>query len=115
MRGEGGKKRVRGRNGGGRGLLFTLGVSRIEITSSPKADREEWLLIEWPECEDIDQILAFNVAGNDHFRKASHLTKLRWRIERDLSGSQTEVGLGHRRARLGRGFHHPAYAVHRAY
>jgi SRSO17 transposase len=68
---------------------------------------EEWLLIEWPkgEKEPIKYWLS-TLREEITFHRLVHLTKLRWRIERDYQELKQEVGLGHFEGRGWRGFHH---------
>src|ERR1700747_3046785 len=61
-----------------------------------------------------DQILAFNVAGNDHFWKASRSNQAALAHRARLSGSQTRGrARAFRRARLA-WLPPPRYAVHRS-
>ena len=57
---------------------------------------EEWLLIEWPDGEEKPtKYWLSTLRGNITFTRLVHLTKLRWRIERDYLELKQEIGLGH--------------------
>ena len=77
---------------------------------------EEWLLIEWP--LDDDEPMKFWLSTLDNnvgFAHLVHMTKQRWRIERDYLELKQEVGLGHFEGRGWRGFHHHATLCIAAY
>ena len=77
---------------------------------------EEWLLIEWP--LDDDEPMKFWLSTLDKnvgFAHLVHMTKQRWRIERDYLELKQEVGLGHFEGRGWRGFHHHATLCIAAY
>ncbi len=77
---------------------------------------EEWLLIEWPTGETEPTKYWLSTLAEDlTFRRLVHLTKLRWRIERDYQELKQEVGLGHFEGRGWRGFHHHATLCIAAY
>jgi SRSO17 transposase len=77
---------------------------------------EEWLLIEWPEGEEMPaKYWLSTLPKNISFHKLVDLTKLRWRIERDYQELKQEVGLGHFEGRGWRGFHHHATLCIAAY
>jgi SRSO17 transposase len=77
---------------------------------------EEWLLIEWPEGEEVPTKYWFATLPADiAFRQLVDTAKLRWRIERDYHELKQEVGLGHFEGRGWRGFHHHATLCIAAY
>ena len=77
---------------------------------------EEWLLIEWPEDEDKPtKYWLATLRANITFTHLVHMTKLRWRIERDYLELKQEIGLGHFEGRGWRGFHHHATLCIAAY
>ena len=70
---------------------------------------EEWLLIEWPEDErKPTKFWLSTLDATVTFTHLIHMTKMRWRIERDYLDLKQEVGLGHFEGRSWRGFHHHA-------
>ena len=83
---------------------------RVHVASSherPGKPSKEWLLIEWPECEDAPtKYWLSTLPSNITFRDLVDAAKLRWRIERDYEELKQEVGLGHYEGRGWRGFHH---------
>jgi SRSO17 transposase len=77
---------------------------------------DEWLLIEWP--LDEKEPMKFWLSTLDAtvtFAHLVHMTKQRWRIERDYLELKQEVGLGHFEGRGWRGFHHHATLCIAAY
>src|SRR5215468_2818450 len=77
---------------------------------------EEWLLIEWPEGEEVPTKYWFStLPANIGFRQFVDMVKLRWRIERDYHDLKQEVGLGHFEGRSWRGFDHHATLCIAAY
>ena len=77
---------------------------------------EEWLLIEWPEGEEVPTKYWFATFPADiAFSQLVDTAKLRWRIERDYQELKQEVGLGHFEGRSWRGFHHHATLCIAAY
>lgn len=70
---------------------------------------EEWLLIEWPEgdAEPLKYFLS-TLPVNTAIERLVHVTKMRWRIERDYRELKQEFGLGHYEGRNWRGLHHHA-------
>ena len=77
---------------------------------------EEWLLIEWPEDEEKPtKYWLSTLRENITFTHLVHVTKLRWRIERDYLELKQEIGLGHFEGRGWRGFHHHATLCIAAY
>lgn len=77
---------------------------------------EEWLLVEWPEDEDKPtKYWLSTLRENITFKHLVHMTKLRWRIERDYLELKQEIGLGHFEGRGWRGFHHHATLCIAAY
>jgi SRSO17 transposase len=77
---------------------------------------EEWLLIEWPEGEEVPTKYWFaTLPAGIAFRQLIDTAKLRWRIERDYQDLKQEVGLGHFEGRGWRGFHHHATLCIAAY
>jgi hypothetical protein len=77
---------------------------------------EEWLLVEWPECQaEPDHYWLATLSANISFKRVGDQTKLSWRIERDYLELTQEVGLGHYEGRGWRGFHHHASLCIAAY
>jgi SRSO17 transposase len=96
--------------------------ARIRVRPAHDRDRpieevpEEWLLIEWP--LDEKEPMKFWLSTLDAtvtFARLVHMTKQRWRIERDYLELKQEVGLGHFEGRGWRGFHHHATLCIAAY
>ncbi len=77
---------------------------------------EEWLLIEWPEGdgEPLKYFLS-TLPVNTAIERLVHVTKMRWRIERDYRELKQEFGLGHYEGRSWRGLHHHATLCIAAY
>lgn len=70
---------------------------------------EQWLMIEWPECEDAPTKYWLSTLPVDTPISALvDAAKLRWRIERDFQDLKQEIGLDHYEGRGWRGFHHHA-------
>jgi len=70
---------------------------------------EEWLLIEWPEGEDVPtKYWLSTLPGDTPITALVDTAKLRWRIERDFQDLKQEIGLDHYEGRGWRGFHHHA-------
>ena len=77
---------------------------------------QEWLLIEWPEDEKAPTKFWLSTLDETvTFVHLVHMTKLRWRIERDYLELKQEIGLGHFEGRGWRGFHHHATLCIAAY
>lgn len=77
---------------------------------------EEWLLIEWPEgATEPERYWLSTLPQDIDFTRLVHLSRLRWRIERDYQELKQEVGLGHFEGRGWRGFHHHATLCIAAY
>ena len=80
------------------------------------ARAEEWLLIEWPEGQQVPTKYWLSTLPQDMtLARLVELAKLRWRIERDYQELKQEVGLGHFEGRGWRGFHHHATLCIAAY
>lgn len=77
---------------------------------------EEWLLIEWPtgEAEPAKYWLS-TLPEDTPVERLVHVTKMRWRIERDYQDLKQAFGLGHFEGRGWRGFHHHASLCMAAY
>jgi SRSO17 transposase len=57
---------------------------------------EEWLLIEWPECEDAPtKYWLSTLPDTTPIATLVDTAKLRWRIERDFQDLKQEIGLDH--------------------
>jgi SRSO17 transposase len=77
---------------------------------------EEWLLIEWPlDDKEPMKFWLSTLNAKVTFAHLVHMTKQRWRIERDYLELKQEVGLGHFEGRGWRGFHHHATLCIAAY
>lgn len=77
---------------------------------------QEWLLIEWPDEEKAPTKFWLSTLDKTvTFAHLVHMTKLRWRIERDYLELKQEIGLGHFEGRGWRGFHHHATLCIAAY
>ena len=96
--------------------------ARVRVRSAHDRDAatqtvpEEWLLIEW--LDDEKAPTKFWLSTLDEsvtFAHLVHMTKLRWRIERDYLELKQEIGLGHFEGRGWRGFHHHATLCIAAY
>ena len=96
--------------------------ARVRVRSAHDRDvptetiKEEWLLIEWPDDEKAPtKFWLSTLDGTVTFTHLVHMTKLRWRIERDYLELKQETGLGHFEGRGWRGFHHHATLCIAAY
>ena len=96
--------------------------ARVRVRSAHDRDAatetipEEWLLIEWPEDEKAPTKFWLSTLDETvTFAHLVHMTKLRWRIERDYLELKQEIGLGHFEGRGWRGFHHHAKLCIAAY
>lgn len=101
--------------------------ARVRVRSAHDRDAptetipEEWLLIEWPEDEETPTKFWLSTLDKTvTFSHLVHLTKLRWRIERDYLELKQEIGpnlleTGHFEGRGWRGFHHHATLCIAAY
>jgi SRSO17 transposase len=68
---------------------------------------EEWLLMEWPTGETgPTKFWLSNVSSDVPITDLVHLTKARWRIERDYQELKDEIGIDHYEGRGWVGFHH---------
>ena len=77
---------------------------------------EEWLLIEWPkEKNEPVKYWLSTLPETTTLIDLVHMTKLRWRIERDYQELKQELGLDHYEGRGWRGFHHHASLCIAAY
>ena len=63
----------------------------------------------------VEPMAAMTLRANITFTHLVHMTKLRWRIERDYLELKQEIGLGHFEGRGWRGFHHHATLCIAAY
>jgi SRSO17 transposase len=92
---------------------------RVRVASSRQQGGKrarEWLLIEWPDGEDVPtKYWLSTLPKNIAFCDLVDAAKLRWRIERDYQELKQEVGLGHFEGRGWRGFHHHASLCIAAY
>jgi SRSO17 transposase len=96
--------------------------ARVRVRSAHDRDvatetvAQEWLLIEWPEDEAKPTKFWFSTLDDTvTFAHLVHVTKQRWRIERDYLELKQEIGLGHFEGRGWRGFHHHATLCIAAY
>ncbi len=96
--------------------------ARVRVRSAHDRDvptetiEEEWLLIEWPDDEKAPTKFWLSTLDKTvTFAHLVHMTKLRWRIERDYLELKQEIGLGHFEGRGWRGFHHHATLCIAAY
>jgi len=76
----------------------------------------EWALIEWPEgdAEPLKYFLC-SLAADTPLERLVHVTKMRWRVERDYRELKQEFGLGQYEGRNWRGLHHHATLCIAAY
>jgi len=78
------------------------------------ARAEEWLLIEWPEGEQVPTKYWLSTLPQDMtLARLVEIAKLRWRIERDYQELKQEVGLGHFRGTRLAWLSSPRHTVHR--
>jgi SRSO17 transposase len=96
--------------------------ARVRVRSAHDRDAatqtipEEWLLVEWPDGERAPTKFWLSTLDESvTFAHLVHMTKLRWRIERDYLELKQEIGLGHFEGRGWRGFHHHATLCIAAY
>ena len=111
---------ITGREGSNTALTSRFARLRVRPargdTKHSEPAAEEWLLIEWPECEaEPDHYWLSTLPADISFERMVDLAKMRWRIERDYLELKQEVGLGHYEGRGWRGFHHHASLCIAAY
>lgn len=87
---------------------------RDEARDTPRP--QEWLLIEWPEgdAQPLKYFLS-SLPADTPLERLVHVTKMRWRIERDYRELKQEFGLGQYEGRNWRGLHHHATLCIAAY
>jgi len=67
----------------------------------------EWLIVEWPEGEDVPSDYWLSNLGEDESReRLARLARLRWQVELDYRQLKGELGLDHYEGRSYLGFHH---------
>ena len=88
-------------------FAFVRVVATHPVRNDNLPPREEWLIIEWPEREEVpsDHWLSNLPADTPHERLA-RLARLRWTIELDYRQLKGELGLDHYEGRSYAGFHH---------
>lgn len=90
--------------------------SAHRVPGSKTVAQEEWLLVEWPQgAPGPTKFWLSTLPEDTPLRRLVHITKMRWRIERDYEELKSEIGLGHFEGRGWRGFHHHASICIAAY
>ncbi len=84
---------------------------RVVATHPVRTDclppRWEWLIVEWPEGEDVPSDYWLSNLGEDESReRLARLARLRWQVELDYRQLKGELGLDHYEGRSYLGFHH---------
>jgi SRSO17 transposase len=88
-------------------FAFVRVVATHPVRTDCLPPREEWLIIEWREGEEVpsDYWLA-NLPADTPRERLARLTRLRWTIELDYRQLKGELGLDHYEGRSYLGFHH---------
>jgi SRSO17 transposase len=88
-------------------FAFVRVVATHPVRTDCQPPREEWLIIEWPEGEEVpsDYWLA-NLPADTPRERLARLARLRWTIELDYRQLKGELGLDHYEGRSYPGFHH---------
>jgi SRSO17 transposase len=88
-------------------FAFVRVVAAHPVTDDHRPPRWEWLIIEWPQGQDVgsDYWLA-NLPEDTGDERLARLARLRWTIELDYRQLKGELGLDHYEGRSWRGFHH---------
>jgi SRSO17 transposase len=88
-------------------FAFVRVVATNPVRNRHQPPRWEWLIIEWPEGEDVpsDYWLS-NLAEDERRERLARLARLRWTIELDYRQLKGELGLDHYEGRSYLGFHH---------
>jgi len=91
---------------GGR-FAFLRVVATHPVRTDCLPPRWEWLIVEWPEGEDVPSDYWLSNLGEDESReRLARLARLRWTIELDYRQLKGELGLDHYEGRSYPGFHH---------
>ena len=88
-------------------FAFVRVVASHPVERDRKPPREEWLIIEWPQGEEVpsDYWLS-NLPADAEDERLVRLARLRWTIELDYRQLKGELGLDHYEGRSYLGFHH---------
>ncbi|MCZ7590561.1 MAG: IS701 family transposase [Gaiella sp.] len=88
-------------------FAFVRVVATNPVRNRHQQPRWEWLIIEWPDCEQTpsDYWLS-NLAEDESRERLARLARLRWTIELDYRQLKGELGLDHYEGRSYLGFHH---------
>jgi SRSO17 transposase len=88
-------------------FAFVRVVVAHPVVNDHLQPREEWLIIEWPERDEVpcDYWLS-NLPENTEPERLARLARLRWTIELDYRQLKGELGLDHYEGRSYAGFHH---------
>ena len=97
-------------------LQSRFAAVRVQAAHGDRPRPEQWALIEWPEgdAQPLKYFLSSQPADTP-LERLVHVTKMRWRIERDYHELKQEFGLGQYEGRNWRGLHHHATLCIAAY
>ena len=97
-------------------LQSRFAAVRVQAAHRDTARPAQWALIEWPEgdAEPLKYFLC-SLAADTPLERLVHVTKMRWRVERDYRELKQEFGLGQYEGRNWRGLHHHATLCIAAY
>ncbi len=88
-------------------FAFIRVVAAHAVARDHLPPRWEWLIVEWPEGEEVpsDYWLS-NLPEEESRERLARLARLRWTVELDYRQLKGELGLGHYEGRSYLGFHH---------
>ena len=88
-------------------FAFVRVVATNPVRNRHQQPRQEWLIVEWPEGEEVpsDYWLS-NLAEDETRERLARLARLRWTVELDYRQLKGELGLDHYEGRSYPGFHH---------
>ena len=88
-------------------FAFVRVVATNPVRNRHQQPRQEWLIVEWPEGEEVpsDYWLS-NLAEDETRERLARLARLRWTVELDYRQLKGELGLDHYEGRSYLGFHH---------
>ncbi|RCX06862.1 IS701 family transposase [Extensimonas vulgaris] len=97
-------------------LQSRFAAVRVQAAHGGTPRAQEWALIEWPEgdAEPLKYFLC-SLPADTPLERLVHVSKMRWRIERDYRELKQEFGLGQYEGRNWRGVHHHATLCIAAY
>jgi len=87
-------------------------IAAHAVRRDRRAPREEWLIVEWPEGEDVPtDYWISNLPADIPLEQLTRLARLRWTIELDYKQLKGHLGLDHYEGRSYLGWHHHACLV----